>query len=218
MTKLRVSAVVLATLWAILSSPPTTASIVLIYDSTNLQLSPGGSVQIGATLTTSVEIHTDEDGTWGSLPLFVGQYLPVDAMFSGSAASLLHEFTTFVVTSPNPLANLDMPSASSVHLKLGTLFADPLLPVGLYTTNIGIYSPECFLPLPFPGGTGECNVTPNELPNFANAGDLTLRVSAIPEPSSVVFFGTALIGFLIYGYRKANMSKRPVSRATTGWH
>ncbi|HEY0524290.1 MAG TPA: PEP-CTERM sorting domain-containing protein [Stellaceae bacterium] len=102
---------------------------------------------------------------------------------AGTPANAYFEHTQFVAA--NSLANLSVPPGSSIHVYLGQIVADAMLPVGSYTTDIGIYQ-QC--------GSGLCMVLSDMPPSFVDAGPLTIEV-AVPEPAAALLLASGLAGF-----------------------
>lgn len=190
--------IVIAAVIAMLSAPAS-ASLVLTYDSPRLEVPAGGSVQIGATLTNvadglgPLQIFTDADGHTGLSLLRVLRYDPLESTVFGNPARFVAQFTTFDMSDPHPLTNLDLTPGASFHLDLGILTVDSNLPVGEYLVDIGIYA-DC------PNGFS-CLITPFDPPNFADAGFFRLVVT-VPEPGSFALLGTALFGLLRISARR----------------
>ena len=172
----------------------------LSYDSPTVLLAPGGSVDIGSTLMVgSTGLTTDGSGvqtvTVGGVTMAFGgldfaQQLDVNSLFIGAPAYNFAQHTQFVPGSQGQLENLNLNPGSSFHLDLGRIVADPTLPAGSYTTDIGV-NQECPL--------GICDLSPFDPPSFADAGTLTVDVANIPEPAGIavpalgVLLGLALV-------------------------
>lgn len=172
----------------------------LYYDSPTVVLAPGGSVDIGATMMVgSAGLTTDGYGVQtvtvsGVTVAFGGldfaQQLDINSLFVGTTAYIFAQHAQFVPGSQGQLENLNLNPGSSFHVDLGRIVADPTLPAGNYTTDIGV-TQECPL--------GICDLSPFDLPSFADAGTLTVDVANIPEPAGIavpalgVLLGLALI-------------------------
>ena len=139
----------------------------------------------GAISTDENGQHYDSFGDFGlflSYGLYVNQATPAPAFcFFGPSGSVCPPSVVFtnnsVWTAPavNPVANLTVEPGMSVDLELGTITLGPDLPAGTYTTDIGVYN-QC---------TAFCFFFPFALPTYADAGPLTIVISA-PEPASGV--------------------------------
>ena len=172
----------------------------LSYDRAIVELTPGASVDISATLTVgSFGLTTDGSGdqavnvngitfVFGRLD-FIEQLDP-NSLFYGTPASFFSRYTEFVPGSHSQLENLNLDPFSSLHLDLGHIVDDSALPAGSYTTDIGI-NQEC-------GGIfgGVCDISPFGPPSFADAGTLSVYVTAIPEPPGIALLLLGLLGVL----------------------
>jgi PEP-CTERM motif len=188
---------------------PARAGLVLTYDDPVIDLMQGASVEITATLSLvagsgPTTFQTDSKGALiPSDPPGFPVYFP-----SGQEAIFCEPYfgqptddcaPTFTPTLPTPLANLDLVDGSSVDLDLGVLTAGALLPVGSYAADIGI------------GEANEvcgkvCEITIDF--SVIDAGPLEVDVMAVPEPSAMAVFGSALIGLMMIklGRRPARLA------------
>lgn len=174
----------------------------LSYDSATVRLTPGGSVDIGATLTVgSFGLTTDGSGIQtvsnGGITMIFGrldfvQQLDINSLFYGTPAFLFSQNTEFVPGSHSQLENLNLDPGSSLHLDLGHIVADSALPAGSYTTDIGI-DQECSGYI--------CDISPFDPPSFADAGALSVDVAAIPEPPGIALLFAGLLGLFARGSR-----------------
>jgi hypothetical protein len=202
---------------AVLAAKPATAGFLsLAYDNPVLNVAPGGSVEIGATLTveagSGLTLNTDANGMWGAIVgLFPMQGAAINIAVCSTSAICKAEFpfqmnSIFTPTSPNPLGNLFVPEGQSVHLDLGTIAIDTTMAPGTYTTDIGIG--ESF---DFEGGGGICScsqMVSAYAPPDIDAGPLTIVVGnddpvtfsaadRIPEPPATGLLAMAFIGLAI---------------------
>lgn len=170
------------------------AASTLTYDHPVLNGIPGNTLPVGGTLTSDGPIITDENGanvihlpdgsSFVGYQLLLGQPLDIDSFLFGSPAYFFALNTTWTPPTENPLANLDIPSGDPVHLDLGSIILGSALPSGTYTTDIGVYS-ACVFSI--------CDGNPFELPNFADAGLLTINVAGVPEPPSLLLMAAGLL-------------------------
>ncbi|HTW26509.1 MAG TPA: hypothetical protein VME92_05240 [Acetobacteraceae bacterium] len=173
-----VAIAIIATSFSIAAVTPAAALPSLTYDAPVITAAAGSTVALGATLGIPVGdpgLTTDAFGSDGAT-LVLGQPLDIEGTFFGTPAYLFRQDTQWQAPAQNPLANLSVPSGGSVHLDLGQLVIGADLPAGDYTTDIGVYV-QCQL---------TCVANPFMPPNFADAGLLTIRVTAVPEPSPLV--------------------------------
>ena len=189
------------------------ADLILTYDSPTLQLEPGQSTQIGATLTNtsgSGSFITDSDGVQTIDQLFMSRFTvgkQEQAMYSFASthtSPFLAANSAFIVTTPNPMENLNIAGGATNHLILGTLTIDPTAPAGFYTgeygIDVGIFRSDNLL-LPFPGGVFLTIGNPFAPPDI-DAGILSVNVTAAPIPSAMWLFSSVIGGFLVQGRRK----------------
>lgn len=195
-----------------LVAEPARASVVLTYDNATIHVAPGGSATIGATLSVindggafSGGLVTDANGgivgSGLSSPPPISVYRPMDinASFSGTPAYVFAQHASFALADQTSLANLDLLPGSALHIDLALMTTDSALPVGTYTTDIGI-NEACVSTF--------CLGSPFFAPNFADAGILTIDVDApgtdrgilaadfvpVPEPASIALLLAGLIG------------------------
>ena len=174
---IRVAAVV----YVVLKAAGVSAAPTLTYDSPILAATPGSTVLIGATLSlapTDNPIHT------GSA-LSLGQPEDINAFFVGTPAYYFAQNSSWTPPAEDPLADLNVPAGSSVHLDLGSIVLGTALPTGDYTTDIGIY---------YACTTGFCLASPFFTPSFADAGLLTIDVTEAPEPATLLLLIAGLLG------------------------
>ena len=178
------------------------ADLTLTYDSPTLQLAPGQSIQIGATLANtgdSLALITDSSGVQTIAEGFTSRFTVgvKEELFlvveGGSPNPYLPQHSQFVVNVPNPMADLNIAAGSSRHLILGTLIIDPTAPAGLYWgaygMDIGIYEAQSF-PCP-----GVCLTNVDAFaPPTIDAGILAVSVTAVPEPGTLALLGIAVAG------------------------
>lgn len=167
----------------------------LSYDRAIVSLTPGGVVDIGATLTVgSFSLTTDSSGdqiaSTGGIIIDFGrldfvQQLDVDSLFYGTPAFFFSQHTEFVPGNHGQLENLNLDPGSSLHLDLGHIVADAGLPAGIYTTDIGV-NQECSVTI--------CDISPFDPPSFADGGTLTIDVAPIPEPRGIALLFLGLLG------------------------
>ena len=189
----------LAALAVVLLAGHAQATPTLVYDDPVLHAMPGDTLHIGATLSLGPDdnpISTDASGvhavdfgggvSYVAYALALQQPLDVDSYFFGSPAFLFALHTIWLPPATNPVADLNLGPGQSTHLDLGEIVLDGTIPSGSYTTEVGIYN-RC-------GGVGFCSLNPFGLPDFADAGPLTINV-AIPAPASglMLLAGVAVI-------------------------
>jgi len=197
------------------------AGLVLTYDSPTLQLAPGQSIQIGATLTNtsgSGVFTTDGNGVQTFAPFFestftVGEQYQVPILIFGQPDPYLVHYSHFVVNAQNPMADLNIADGSSSHLVLGTLTIDPATPAGFFTgsygVDIGIYEAQSF------PCSGVCTTLFNPFaPPTIDAGILSVNVASIPEPSTLALIG--LGGGVMGGWRCRSRWRYVTSRPQRG--
>jgi hypothetical protein len=177
-------------------SAPALAMPLLTYDDPVIEITPGQSVLITAKLSVS-----SSDGAFitnASAQPFNGPPSP----FIGSLYFYQPEPSpTIVFPPPTPpaidfgayssvsflpsssLANLDVAPGSTIDLVLGLLETDDTLPLGTYTTDIGISQ----------GCVDTCFANPFAPPNYFDPGNLTIDVVAVPEPATLSIFGAGLV-------------------------
>jgi hypothetical protein len=196
------------------------ADLVLTYDSPTLQLAPGQSIEIGATLANTSDssvLTTDSGGVQAVAEGFTSTFtvgLQGQLFFiveGGPASPYLAQHSHFVVSVPNPMADLNIAAGSFSHLTLGTLTIDPTAPAGLYTgpygIDVGIYE---VLSFPCPG------VCFTNLDLFApptiDAGILAVTVSTVPESATLALLGIAAAGMGFSKRRKSNRQEQTYRR------
>jgi len=172
--------------------PAKASLLTLNYDSPVLDVAPGGSVEVRATLTAAPGFVLDTDANGVQLPAnpFVEtSYAPYQQLLLSDLFGFsLH--SAFVSKTPNPLGNLQLAGGASVDLDLGTLSVDSVLAPGSYTTDIGVKEDIQFL------DCGVCITNANPfMPPSIDAGPLTIDVVAVPEPSTIALLGATLIAF-----------------------
>ena len=175
----------------LLAVSPVSAAPTLTYDLAVLSGAPGSTVLIGATLSlapTDTPISTDQYG--GGLS--IDQQQPLAFLISPAGLPPDYYFfqnTSWTAPSQDPLTDLNVPAGGSVHLDLGSIVLGTALPLGDYTTDIGIYSSSDCPDLP-PGESGVviCDIIYPYVspPDFADAGLLTIVVTEVPEPAAVL--------------------------------
>src|SRR5690242_3162191 len=130
----RVSAIL--AIFSSLSFATTTSAlaITLTYDNSVINLFAGQSATIGATLVAP-GWQTDEWGNRITQPplgipdlIYVKQVISIESYILGSPEQIFQMNTTFTISTPNPVGNLDV--VNSVHLDLGELQTQDSLPVG----------------------------------------------------------------------------------------
>lgn len=164
--------------------PAAAGAATLTYDTPTVTVTVGQSVDVGVTLTldAGVGLSTDATGSasfstidglgnpqTGTITYSVYQQSFLG--FFGTPAGYFSSDTSFMAAVPNPLANLTLLPGGSVHLVPGTITTLAGLPIGTYTTDIGIVE-SCI--------SGSCFFLVFAPPNYADAGTLTLNV--MPEP------------------------------------
>jgi hypothetical protein len=185
----------------------------LSYDHAIVELAPGASVDIGATLTIgSSGLTTDGSGdqiaSFGGITFVFGrldfiEQWDLNSFIYGTPAFFFSQHTEFVPGSHSQLENLNLDAFSTLHLDLGHIVADSALPAGIYTTDIGI-NQEC-------GGIfgGVCDLSPFDPPSFADAGTLSVDVAAIPEPPGIALLFLGLLGFFAWPSRSRGGQQIP---------
>ena len=169
-----------AVVYVVLKAAGVSAAPTLTYDLPILAAIPGSTVFIGATLSLA---PTDNPIHAGSA-LFLGQPEDINADLFGTPAYYFARNSSWTPPAEDPLADLNVPAGSSVHLDLGSIALGTALPPGDYTTDIGIYE-SC---------TIFCLVFPFSPPNFADAGLLAIDVTEAPEPATLLLLITGLLG------------------------
>ena len=169
----------------------------LSYDSPVIEAAPAEVIPITAVLTLGPSdgaISTDMIGASyadfgeGFLRLvsliYVNQVdgfgFYINGVFEGTPGG---PFPGSLWTPPaiNPLGNLVLNPGQSIDLNLGTITLDSTIPAGTYSTDIGIYN----------GCLYTCRAFgPGQLPDYADAGLLTITV--VPEPASAMLMLTGL--------------------------
>ena len=124
-----------AVVYVVLKAAGVSAAPTLTYDSPILAAIPGSTVFIGATLSLA---PTDNPIHAGSA-LFLGQPEDINADLFGTPAYYFARNSSWTPPAEDPLADLNVPAGSSVHLDLGSIALGTALPPGDYTTDIGIY-------------------------------------------------------------------------------
>jgi len=200
----------LAVIYGVLTTLSTSAeaSLALAYDSPVLEMHPGQSIQLGATLTNtsgSGPLVTTNDATmsdgFSTTSYYVADQFQLHFIVIGeSNPPYLSDYSDFSPALPNPMANLNLADGASIHLNLGTLALDPTIPEGLYTgeygINVGVYANVSFL------CPGVCNTLADVFaPPTVNAGILSVNVSPVPVPASMWLLVSALGGLAKLGYR-----------------
>jgi len=197
------------------------ADLILSYDSPTLQLAPGQSVDIGATLanmngpfaltTDSSGVQTIAEGFTSRFTVRVQEQLFISA--EGAPPNpYLAQHSQFVVSQPNPMAELDIAAGSSRHLILGTLTIDPTAPAGLYTgpygIDVGIYEASSF------PCSGVCVINVELFaPPTIDAGILAVNVTAAAhEPGILALFGIAAVGIRFVKRRRPSTARIPAYR------
>jgi hypothetical protein len=220
-----------------LASAPALAvpGLTLTYDSPTVTVAPGGSVDIGATLTVSNAfgpLNTDASGSFSDPSSTTTLSVAASDLVTcvQNCTSVAMAFGLPFVSTPNPLANLHVAAGSSVHIDLGTLtlslFGEPL-PGGVYQTDVGIDET-----VNVDMGDMICGcftmVTPFAAPDI-DAGPLTIDIGnpivtnfalgpdavTVPEPAGLGIFAVALaaLAMIRRGGAGRRMSATPIQTA-----
>lgn len=170
--------------------------VSLTYDNPVIQITPGQSFLVTATLSVSPSAsgpfvtNAAAEPTAGPPVTYIGglgfyqeQYI---ISFPESPGFLFEHDSTFSPSSSTSLANLDVPAGSSIDLVLGSIQTDSTLPLGTYITDIGI-NQAC--------AVNNCLVNEFAAPNYLDPGNLTIDV--VPEPSTLSIFAVGTLALLL---------------------
>ena len=169
-----------AVVYVALKAAGVSAAPTLTYNSPIVAATPGSTVLIGAILSlapTDNPIHTGSG-------LSLGQREDINAFFVGTPAYYFAQNSSWTPPAEDPLADLNVPAGSSVHLDFGSIVLGTALPPGDYTTDIGIY---------YACTTDFCLASPFFTPSFADAGLLTIDVTEAPEPATLLLLTAGLL-------------------------